>query len=200
MENALAKNTEITQQTAAEALGAMGQAGIDLNPKVGNWLSNLGGKATFIVRRGWASAFGYVLSDKTGEIVSALCHTIERDADVEARRNALRSIGLIAFREDVSELRERLWSVLSGCLDDYTADSRGDVGSWIRIAACESLSPLLKSGGDSAVIRKLLRLSVERMDRVRAAAGKALLSIPRDVLDQTVVQFLEGYNDPGNGG
>ena len=193
IENALTSNTEITQQTAAEALGAMGQTGIPLTPKVDKWLSNLGGKATFIMRRGWATAFGYVLSGKIEEIISALCDTIERDVDVEVRRNAVQSIGLIATRQDLQALKDRVWGILSGCLDDYTVDSRGDVGSWIRIAACESMIPLLKGGGDSTVIGKLLRLSVERMDRVRVAAGKTLLSIPKDVLDGKVIQFLDGY-------
>jgi tubulin-specific chaperone D len=76
-------------------------------------------------------------------------------------------------------LASRVWSTLTNCLDDYTVDSRGDVGSWIRIAACDSLVPVYKyvTLDVKMAIGKLLRLSVERMDRVRVVAGKTLRSI-----------------------
>jgi hypothetical protein len=59
-------------------------------------------------------------------------------------------------------------------------DSRGDVGSWIRIAACTSLEPVLrysKTVDIRPTIEKLLRLSVEKMDRVRITAGAALCAL-----------------------
>ena len=92
----------------------------------------------------------------------------------------------------------RIWSILTNCLDDYTIDSRGDVGSWIRMAACESLVPVFKHTSQEEVrlaIGKLLRLSVEKMDKVRTAAGKTLcVVIPQwtDVED-SLKEFIEGY-------
>jgi hypothetical protein len=74
-------------------------------------------------------------------------------------------------------LVSRLWTALTNCLDDYTVDSRGDVGSWIRIAACSSLVPIFRYSRNVDIrltIAKLLRLSVEKMDRVRTAAGESL--------------------------
>jgi tubulin-specific chaperone D len=71
----------------------------------------------------------------------------------------------------------RIWSIFTNCLDDYTVDSRGDVGSWVRMAACESLIAVFKFASQQEVrktVGKLLRLSVEKMDRVRTVAGKTL--------------------------
>jgi len=208
IENALGKNVEVTQYKSSEALGAMSER-FDLTPSVDKWLRNLQGKSTFTVRRGWAKAFGYLRSSKVNETLVALCDAIETDADVEVRRNALQSIKLICSREKVQgtrplsvrnpdgdgDLSLRIWSAVIACLDDYSADSRGDVGSWIRMAACESLVPLFKTAPVDlgiVTIGKLLRLSVERMDRVRQAAGKTLHSIPANLLDVEVIRYLDG--------
>jgi len=208
IENALGKNIEVTQQKASKALGAMSER-FNLTPSMDKWLRNLQAKATFIVRRGWATAFGYLRSSRVNETLMALCDAIDTDLDVEVRRNAVQSIQLICSRENVEgtlsrsernpdgdgDLRLRMWSVVTACLDDYSVDSRGDVGSWIRMAACDSLVPLFKTAPiDLAIVTigKLLRLSVERMDRVRQAAGKTLHSIPSNVLDVEVTRYLHG--------
>ena len=93
---------------------------------------------------------------------------------------------------------KRIWSILTNCLDDYTVDSRGDVGSWIRMAACESLLPIFKHASQQDVrvtIGKLLRLSVEKMDKVRTVAGRTLCDlIPQwtDAEDH-LKEFIEGF-------
>lgn len=91
----------------------------------------------------------------------------------------------------------RIWTALTSCLDDYTVDSRGDVGSWIRISACESLLPVFKYTSHdnlNLTIGKLLRLSVEKMDRVRIAAGQTLrtLALQWAEADATLRIFVEG--------
>src|SRR5271169_5677663 len=92
----------------------------------------------------------------------------------------------------------RIWSVLTNCLDDYTVDSRGDVGSWIRIATCESLPSIygqISIENPCLTIGKVLRLSVERMDRVRIVAGHTLLTlIPRwKDADHRLSSFITSY-------
>jgi tubulin-specific chaperone D len=78
-------------------------------------------------------------------------------------------------------------------LEDYSTDSRGDVGSWVREASMVGLlefSPLvikLDSISTSKqwwnnelsikVFRYLLKQSVERIDRVRTCAGGVLLKL-----------------------
>ena len=93
-------------------------------------------------------------------------------------------------------LASRVWSTLISCLDDYTVDSRGDVGSWIRMAACESLVPVYKhvTRDVKGTIGKLLRLSVEKMDRVRVIAGRTLCAIiPQGDIEIGLKEFTDGY-------
>lgn len=69
---------------------------------------------------------------------------------------------------------------MTASLDDYTVDSRGDVGSWVRMAACESLVPTFRHTSQvniRGIIGKLLRLSVEKMDRVRNVSGRTLCTL-----------------------
>jgi tubulin-specific chaperone D len=93
----------------------------------------------------------------------------------------------------------RTWTALTNCLDDYNVDSRGDVGSWIRMAAGESLVPIFKYATQSNItltIGKLLRLSVEKMDRVRSVAGRTLctLVLRWPEADNVLRTFVEGYS------
>ena len=93
---------------------------------------------------------------------------------------------------------ERIWNALTACLDDYTVDSRGDVGSWVRMAACESVISVFKNTGGvdvKLVMTKLLRLSAERLDKVRSVAGRsvcALASLWPDA-EETLQAFIRGY-------
>ena len=104
---------------------------------------------------------------------------------------------VLSFAKKSNEvtLSSKVWTMLPQCLDDYTVDSRGDVGSWVRIAACESIPATLKhvsQGNVRSTVGKLLRLSVEKMDRVRKAAGQTLcILIPlwRDAEEQ-LVEFV----------
>ena len=91
----------------------------------------------------------------------------------------------------------RIWTALTSCLDDYTVDSRGDVGSWIRMAACESILPVFKYASDedfNLTIGKLLRLSVEKMDKVRSVAGQTLCTLVSQwsEADDLLRTFVEG--------
>jgi Tubulin folding cofactor D C terminal len=92
----------------------------------------------------------------------------------------------------------RIWSLLTICLDDYSVDSRGDVGSWIRMATCESLVPIHPHTTIEDVkvtIGKLLRLSVEKMDRVRIVAGRTLSAIiPLSNEETNLRDFIIGYD------
>ena len=67
------------------------------------------------------------------------------------------------------------------CLDDYTTDQRGDVGSLVRIAAVDAVSTALKKNlldqRDRQVLAaKVCGLAVEKLDRVRWRAWSCLQS------------------------
>lgn len=172
------------------------------------WFRNLKGNCSFIVRRGWTLALGYIYLAQYRDVLSVLCDTVEKETDIEAKRNAVKSLGMILSRaENVdgtisakqsneAALSSKVWTMLTECLDDYTVDSRGDVGSWVRIAACESIPATFKhvsQGNVRPAVGKLLRLSVEKMDRVRKGAGQTLcILIPlwKDAEEQ-LVEFVK---------
>jgi hypothetical protein len=65
---------------------------------------------------------------------------------------------------------------------DFTSDSRGDVGSWIRIATTAAWSRLIRSARlpertVHRAVAAILRLALERLDAVRTVAGAALLEL-----------------------
>ncbi|KAJ3104846.1 hypothetical protein HDU97_008816 [Phlyctochytrium planicorne] len=83
--------------------------------------------------------------------------------------------------------------LLLRCVEDYSADQRGDVGSWVREACFRAWATILeaalnpKSGQAQGwslpqnyipmVILKLIRQSVEKIDRVRESASQTLTGI-----------------------
>ena len=75
-------------------------------------------------------------------------------------------------------------SVVEASLDDYTIDSRGDIGSLARLAAIEAVVAILGTRPtnsdirpivlDQGLISRVARLAVERVDRVRIRAANCL--------------------------
>ncbi|OBZ90614.1 Tubulin-specific chaperone D [Choanephora cucurbitarum] len=120
--------------------------------------------------------------------------------DAEAKRNAV-----IGLNNVLLGLGDRLKTAISlddfqlilqsleECFRDYSTDQRGDVGSWVRTAAMDlvdyllphiseldSLSPeqpYLSIEHTSRIIAAILKQSVERIDKVRANAGKVLCNL-----------------------
>lgn len=83
----------------------------------------------------------------------------------------------------------RIVASLLACLSDYTTDQRGDVGSWIRVAALRALGGVVGCAGGlppatalalvdqdvfERVIGGMVRLGVEKLEPVRAASAGAL--------------------------
>ena len=74
-----------------------------------------------------------------------------------------------------------LVKALMVCLDDYTTDQRGDVGSLVRFAAVDAVSTVLKKNllnlRDRQVLgAKVCGLAVEKLDKVRWRAWSCLQS------------------------
>ncbi|KAL9940648.1 hypothetical protein V8E36_000136 [Tilletia maclaganii] len=120
---------------------------------------------------------------------------------IEVRRNAVRSIheaisGLGADFATIYtvELSDRTLGVLLACLEDYTVDQRGDVGSWVRIASLSALRQYVEVTTEqiadpqtllsriskerlNEIMAGMLKQTVERIDSVRAHAGSQLVAI-----------------------
>ncbi|KAI9596740.1 armadillo-type protein [Syncephalis fuscata] len=111
--------------------------------------------------------------------------------DVETRRNGMKTYAKYMSPEDFDSMLD---GMLSG-LKDYTTNSHGDVGSWVREASMSSLehvvlwlkqhassSPLsARLRSDTARIEQMisgvLRQAVERIDRIRLVAGQTIFSL-----------------------
>lgn len=121
--------------------------------------------------------------------------------DAEAKRNAV--LGLTSIMKNLDDKLksvityddfQQVLGTLETCFTDYSTDQRGDVGSWVRTAAMElvnfllpliakldaqngQLAPYLNTSSVTNIIAALLKQSVERIDKVRASAGKVLCDL-----------------------
>ncbi|RZF49027.1 hypothetical protein LSTR_LSTR011389 [Laodelphax striatellus] len=115
----------------------------------------------------------------------------------ESRRDAIRSLTEISSTigvgpGDENESCRPLVRTLMECflegLDEYTLDSRGDVGSWVREASMTGLNTMVnlcvKEDAtllDADLVKKIMigisQQAVERIDKMRAHAAKIFCSI-----------------------
>uniref|UniRef100_A0A8C1N149 Tubulin-specific chaperone D n=1 Tax=Cyprinus carpio TaxID=7962 RepID=A0A8C1N149_CYPCA len=81
-----------------------------------------------------------------------------------------------------------VYEALLGCMNDYSMDSRGDVGAWVRAAAMSSLMDvtllvvasapeLLSSDLVQRMMCCLVQQAAEKIDRYRAHAGTVFLRL-----------------------
>ncbi|CAD6887534.1 unnamed protein product [Tilletia laevis] len=119
---------------------------------------------------------------------------------IEVRRNTVRSIdqAIRGLRQELPstlspETSEKTLETLLACLEDYTIDQRGDVGSWVRIASLTSLrhfteehvrhvsepelSRRITKEQFDRILAGVLKQCVERIDAVREHAGAQLVAI-----------------------
>ena len=76
-------------------------------------------------------------------------------------------------------ISESLSQALHTCLDDYTTDRRGDVGSLIRLEAIDATAVVLKKGllcmrERQDMAARICGLAVEKLDKVRFRAWSCL--------------------------
>lgn len=138
-------------------------------------------------KRGFALAAGCFVGDMFVDVVfKSLIHAALDDRDVEVRRNAVHSLGRLSS-ELSSERAEKLGETLVESMADYAIDDRGDVGSWVREASMEATVVMFQYANihqlpEQLVLRLLeciVRQSLERIDRTRMKAGKALYRISK---------------------
>ncbi|KAI9208793.1 armadillo-type protein [Polychytrium aggregatum] len=117
--------------------------------------------------------------------------------DIEARNNALKSLTAVLLTVQSKfaavvppEFFEQVLDIYFLALEDYSVDNRGDVGSWVRQSSVEGLCALvylLKGAGlqeqylsqhrIKQILGAVIQQSVEKIDRVRDAAGNALIKL-----------------------
>ncbi|XP_069005084.1 tubulin-specific chaperone D [Embiotoca jacksoni] len=158
-------------------------------------------------RCGSALAIGclprFMVHGKLEQIVDGLqrmCAVSQKEGSfTEARKEAIRSIAQVCVKAGVrangspdsalcSENVAEVYGALLRSMNDYTTDSRGDVGSWVREAAMTSLMELtmlvasdapeiLSPGLVKCMMCCLAQQSAEKIDRCRAHAGNIFLRL-----------------------
>lgn len=128
-------------------------------------------------------------------IVQTLTRLAAPSEEIEGRELALRSIGNIIiaaghgsrrkcrFPRLAPDVARLIMSTLGNALDDYTTNERGDIGSLVRLEAMKAYSHFGLTDGEAGNLeykdtldlstrcqRSVLRLSLERLDRVRLQA------------------------------
>ncbi|KAB0368052.1 hypothetical protein FD755_021376, partial [Muntiacus reevesi] len=160
-----------------------------------------------MTRCGCALALGalpaFFLKGRLGQVLAglrAVTHISPKDVSfAEARRDALKAISRICqtvgvraegppdeavCRENVAQI----YCTLLDCLKDYTTDSRGDVGAWVREAAMTSLMDLTLLLGqnqpeliEAPLCQRLMcclaQQASEKIDRFRAHAARVFLAL-----------------------
>ncbi|KAG6195086.1 hypothetical protein E4U10_002288 [Claviceps purpurea] len=110
----------------------------------------------------------------------ALLDRWAQDPDVDVRVTIMQSL----IRGSLLHAEARTFlALLADGLNDYTTNARGDVGSHVRVQALRAVRSLWEKGAGEVMgesLRRLfpctLRLSVEKLDRVRAE-GQAVLGL-----------------------
>ncbi|KAF2672377.1 hypothetical protein BT63DRAFT_468368 [Microthyrium microscopicum] len=118
-------------------------------------------------------------------IVSTLISRCSPPVEVEGRVLALKSLHQILLSpcsdsETYTKTAQNITDAVLIGLNDTTVDERGDVGSLVRIQALDMVEDIWRlhvpfpADTDETLYSIVLRLSLEKLDRVRVGASKAL--------------------------
>ncbi|XP_075418553.1 tubulin-specific chaperone D isoform X2 [Tenrec ecaudatus] len=203
-EAAVSASAALCSEYYLEEPGAAGPAALDALTQ--QYLTELQSPEE-MTRCGFALALGalpsFFLKGRLQQVLAGLRATTRIDPQdasfAEARRDSLRAIARVCQTvgvnaegspdEVVCEVNApQIYSTLLSCMSDYTTDSRGDVGAWVREAAMTSLMELTLLLGSSwpqliradiceQVLCCVAQQASEKIDRVRAHAGHVLLTL-----------------------
>ncbi|XP_067472071.1 tubulin-specific chaperone D isoform X2 [Thunnus thynnus] len=160
-----------------------------------------------LTRCGSALALGclprFMIHSKLKQILDGLqqmCIVSQKEGNfTEARRDAVRAIAQVCMKAGAcasgstdsalcSENVAEVYGALLNGMNDYTTDSRGDVGAWVREAAMTSLmdvTMLVASSAPEILLPDLVKCmmcclaqqAAEKIDRYRAHAGNIFLHL-----------------------
>lgn len=107
----------------------------------------------------------------------------------ESRRDSVKALGNVIKTFGVENLTDeqikKVFQCLLKALEEYTTDNRGDVGAWVREASMHVLYFLVVNCPserlDPEIVHRVMtglaKQSVEKIDRIRAVAGKLFHSL-----------------------
>uniref|UniRef100_A0A7N8WQW6 Tubulin-specific chaperone D n=1 Tax=Mastacembelus armatus TaxID=205130 RepID=A0A7N8WQW6_9TELE len=148
-----------------------------------------------LIRSGSALALGclprFMIHSKLKQVClnSQMCTVSQKEGSfTEARRDAVKAIAQVCTKAGVcangspdsalcSENVADVYGTLLQSMNDYTKDSRGDVGAWVREAAATSLMDVTVLVASSCMMCCLAQQAAEKIDRYRAHAGNIFLHL-----------------------
>ncbi|XP_072531302.1 tubulin-specific chaperone D [Salminus brasiliensis] len=145
----------------------------------------------------------FMIHNKLQQILDGLqeaCRPTQKNKGfTEARRDAATALAQVCVTAGVSaqgsadcvvceENVNGVYEALLDCMNDYTTDSRGDVGGWVRVAAMTGLQDVtLEVSGSApellspAICQRMMcclaQQAAEKIDRYRAHAGSVFLRL-----------------------
>ncbi|KAF2204679.1 hypothetical protein GQ43DRAFT_364104 [Delitschia confertaspora ATCC 74209] len=147
-------------------------------------------------------------TDDQRRIVTALTHRCTPNVDISARTVALQAVEVLLQKHQEfkssqklpGEVKDKITSVLHIALNDYTVTERGDVGSLVRLEALNTVEMAWRQGlvdGSTSGERlheDILRLSLEKLDKVRARAAHVLEIRNSEYFNRAVDGFANGVS------
>ncbi|XP_014602636.1 PREDICTED: tubulin-specific chaperone D [Polistes canadensis] len=166
------------------------------NTVVNRYLDNLKSNSQ-VVRIGFAQAVGhfplFIKKTRVKDIIEALIECTHISDNTlkwaESRKEALHSLTMIIQTLNINEagvwqlFAPQIYNCYLFALKEYTIDSRGDIGAWVREAAMTGLHvltnlilqanllSLLNESLMTNIISGIAQQAVERIDGIRAQAG-----------------------------
>jgi hypothetical protein len=217
----LARSEEFILPTASQAAGHLLQKTGDYFSQncLNDYLANVDYMKDKYGRRGYSMALGYlslpILINHGDSILDSLipaCQLTENNLynDAETRRNAVHALIKIldtlepeiqSHHKFLGYYNRILGAFLLG-MNDYSYDSRGDVGSWIRAASIEGINKAFAMAKHPSIeiteskrhemIGFVLLSCLEKIDRIRENAGKVLYALLADTaIDIPERNYLE---------
>ncbi|KAF8606944.1 ARM repeat-containing protein [Ceratobasidium sp. AG-I] len=209
IQNGMKHPNEAVQTAATSALANVSEL-VDCAQEVQTFAREFQAKnASRALQCSISRAFGALAYDKFGngldDAIRCLVGGITTNTEtyskrVEARRNCITSLAEMVVRlmktspDLLSSSMNRIYTTILSGFDDYTADQRGDVGSWVRMAALRAVASIsealflrkndlvsfenyLPPDAWHSAVAGVLKQGVERLDNVRAVAGEQLMAL-----------------------
>ncbi|KAH3743339.1 beta-tubulin cofactor D [Pelomyxa schiedti] len=210
IDDCLVQPYDFVQDSAVRALQAFSKqyyvrSGAICSPKtvekaVTKYVKQLSTEPNPAVRRGAALALGVfpeeILAVHISKILSALM-TATRTPEVkdmydpETRRNAICAVSKlnkIGRKHLTSEMQSAILECYILACGDYSIDSRGDVGSWVREASLISIGDFVEVHSDglqswvndakmASVLGEILLQMGQKLDKLRLSAARVLVRL-----------------------
>ncbi|KAK9366520.1 armadillo-type protein [Lipomyces kononenkoae] len=143
-------------------------------------------------RPGFILALGSLRPPVDGSLIISICELAsksQKECDISIRGACVRALGALLSSDggmlsDSPLYNQKILVALANSLQDYTTlPSRGDIGSQLRLASIKTIaahpSKIFAHSGssDETIITNLVRISLEKMDKLRLESLKSLRAI-----------------------